>query len=128
MSLQAPQASVQKRKAVSEAVGSTEVVPDNAYLPILLNPSGMSALLYASFIYQLPTLVGIFSYRGQQWMHGFLSHGKWYPFVYGLVVFASGAVQFGQSTPGQMSKYLNAVSLTCFMTPMQVTPCKLAAV
>lgn len=105
----APQASVQKRKAVSEAVGSTEVVPDNAYLPILLNPNGMSALLYASFIYQLPTLVGIFSYRGQQWMHGFLSHGKWYPFVYGLVVFASGAVQFGQSTPGQMSKYLNAI-------------------
>lgn len=109
-SLQAPQASVEKRAAAAAAVGSTKQVKrDNAYLPISLNPNGMQALLFASFIYQLPMVVGMFSFRGQVATMHFLAQGKWYPVTYGLVVFLFGMIQIGENTPSQMTKYLNAV-------------------
>lgn len=108
--LQAPQASVQKRAAAAAAVGSTkQVKPNNAYLPISLNPNGMQALLFASLLYQLPEIVSVFSVRGQIWMSNLLTTSKWYPFIYGVVVFLFGMVQLGESTPMQMTKYLNAV-------------------
>jgi len=110
--LQAPQASVEKRAAAAAAVGSTKQVKrDNAYLPISLNPNGMQALLFASFIYQLPAIVGMFSFRGQVATMHFLAQGKWYPVLYGLVVFVFGMIQIGENTPSQMTKYLNAVSM-----------------
>jgi len=110
--LQAPQASVDKRAAAAAAVGSTKQVKrNNAYLPISLNPSGMQALLFASLMYQLPALVGMFSYQGQLAAMHFITQGKWYPAIYGLVVFLFGMIQIGESTPGQMTKYLNAVSM-----------------
>ncbi|DBA71337.1 TPA: hypothetical protein ACH3X2_011146 [Trebouxia sp. C0005] len=106
----APQASVEKRAAAAAAVGSTKQVKrDNAYLPISLNPNGMQALLFASFIYQLPMVVGMFSFRGQVATMHFLAQGKWYPVTYGLVVFLFGMIQIGENTPSQMTKYLNAI-------------------
>ncbi|DBA87649.1 TPA: hypothetical protein ACH3X1_004659 [Trebouxia sp. C0004] len=106
----APQASVEKRAAAAAAVGSTKQVKrDNAYLPISLNPNGMQALLFASFIYQLPTLVGMFSLRGQVATMHFFTQGKWYPVIYGVVVFVFGMIQIGENTPSQMTKYLNAI-------------------
>lgn len=106
----APQASVEKRAAAAAAVGSTKQGKrDNAYLPISLNPNGMQALLFASFIYQLPAVVGMFSYSGQLATTHFITQGKWYPVIYGLVVFLFGMIQIGENTPSQMTKYLNAI-------------------
>lgn len=106
----APQASVKKRAAAAAAVGSTKQVKrDNAYLPISLNPNGMQALLFASFLYQLPALVGMFSFTGQVATMQFLTQGKWCPVIYGLVVFVFGMIQIGENTPSQMTKYLNAI-------------------
>lgn len=106
----APQASVQKRAAAAAAVGSSkQVKPNNAYLPISLNPNGMQALLFASLLYQLPEIVGVFSVKGQIWVMNLLTTSKWYPFIYGFVVFLFGLVQLGESTPMQMTKYLNAI-------------------
>ena len=71
----------------------------------------MQALLFASFIYQLPAVVGMFSYSGQLATTHFITQGKWYPVIYGLVVFLFGMIQIGENTPSQMTKYLNAVSM-----------------
>ncbi len=113
--MQAPQASVDKRAAAAAAVGSTKQVKrDNAYLPISLNPNGMQALLFASLMYQLPAIVGMFSFQGQVATMHFITQGKWYPAIYGLVVFLFGMIQIGENTPSQMTKYLTAVSMYTF--------------
>ena len=49
LTLQAPQESLKKRKAASEALNTAQLTVNNAYLPISLSPNGMSAVLYASF-------------------------------------------------------------------------------
>lgn len=69
----------------------------------------MSAVLYASVIYAVPGLIGWFSPSGELWATKFLLKGRWFPVVYGFVIFVCGLIQFGDSSPVSMGKYLNAV-------------------
>lgn len=70
----------------------------------------MSAVLYASFIYSVPDLIGLFSTQGRIWTGLFLTKGAWFPLIYGITIFGCGLIQLGDSSPKNMSNYLNAVS------------------
>ena len=111
--LQAPEASVKKRQAAAEALGSKGGTPSSAYLPLRLSPNGMAAVLYASCVYSLPELFGWISKPAQIWMTRFLLQGRWFPLLYGLVIFGCGLIQVGDATPKNMSSYLNAVRTEC---------------
>ena len=69
----------------------------------------MAAVLYASFVYSLPDIIGCFSSRAQLWTTRALLKGRWFPVWYGLIVFGCGLVQFGEASPKNISNYLTAV-------------------
>ena len=69
----------------------------------------MTAVLYASLIYSLPELIGVFSIRGGAWVSNVLMKGRWFPVMYGFIIFGCGLIQFGDSSPKSMGNYLNAV-------------------
>ena len=112
MCLQATQqqAALKKKQAIAAAVGSKGPAPSSAYLPLRLNTNGMSAVLYASFIYSVPDVIGIFSTQGRIWASVLLTRGTWFPLIYGITIFGCGLIQLGDSSPKNMSNYLNAVS------------------
>lgn len=113
--MQAPGTVVKKRQAAAAALGPKGGIPDSAYLPLRLNPNGMAAVLYASFFYSVPDLIGVFSVRGRVWVADLLMKGRWGVLLYGFVIFGCGLVQFGDSSPKSMGSYLNAVScLLCW--------------
>ena len=103
---QAPQESLDKRKAASEALNTPQLTVNNAYLPISLSPNGMSAVLYASFLYQLPTLVGLVWEKTGQMLARELMLGKFFNLIYGATVFVCGLVQLGQVIFESMARYL----------------------
>lgn len=103
------QAAKKTKQAVAEAVGSKGPGPSSAYLPLRLNPNGMSAVLYASIIYSVPDIIGVFSTQGRIWAGHLLTKGTWFPLVYGVTIFGCGLVQFADSSPKNISNYLNAV-------------------
>ena len=107
--VKAPEASVKKRKAAAAALGSKGSTPDSAYLPLRLSPNGMAAVLYASFIYSVPEFIGCFSIQGRIWVSDILLKGRWFPIIYGFIIFGCGLIQFGDSSPKSMGTYLNAV-------------------
>lgn len=109
MPVKAPEASVKKRQAAAAALGTKGGIPNNAYLPLRLSPNGMTAVLYASLIYSLPDLIGFFSSRAKIWVSGFLMKGRWFPVIYGFIIFGCGLIQFGDSSPKSLGTYLNAV-------------------
>ena len=117
--LQAPQESLKKRKAASEALNTAQLTVNNAYLPISLSPNGMSAVLYASFLYQLPTLIGLVWEKTGQALARQLMLGKFSNLIYGATVFVCGLVQLGQDTPKSMAKYLAHVSCQATLSGKQ---------
>ncbi|KAL3147954.1 hypothetical protein ABBQ38_014249 [Trebouxia sp. C0009 RCD-2024] len=103
------QAALKKKQAIAAAVGSKGPAPSTAYLPLRLTTNGMSAVLYASFIYSVPDVIGLFSTQGRMWASLFLTNGTWFPLIYGITIFGCGLIQLGDSSPKNMSNYLNAV-------------------
>lgn len=114
---------MKKRQAAAAALGSKGSTPDTAYLPIRLSANGMSAVLYASFLYSLPDLIGCFSFKAQLWTTKILIQSRWFPLWYGVFVFGCGLVHFGDASPKNMSNYLTAVRFGCSISKYMVQWC-----
>ena len=104
--LQAPQDSLVTRRAETAASDKT------AYLPIRIIPNGMQPVIIASLLFhELPMVVGLFLPRAGAALTNVLQNQIWFPLLYGLAVFLAAVVEVAESTPKQMTDYLNAVSL-----------------
>ncbi|KAK9812990.1 hypothetical protein WJX72_006868 [[Myrmecia] bisecta] len=85
----------------------SRTAPDSDYLPIRINPNGMTPLLLASFLfYGVPSVVGAFSPTAGAVL------GAWYnapsfPFAYGVVVFLGEFVDLGGGSAKSISDYLS---------------------
>lgn len=77
----------------------------------------MQPIMIASVLFhELPMLISIFSPSLGTAMGSSLQHTTWYPALYGLVVFVAACSEMADTTPKQMTDYLNAVIFKC--------PCK----
>lgn len=128
---QAPQTSLVKKFAdTAAAEGASEHRDKTAYLPIRVSPNAMQPVIIASFLFhELPMVVALFSPRVGGALASFLQTGIWFPLLYGSTVFVAAIIEVAESTPKQMTDYLNAVRLaasTTFSSADTLQHCRLA--
>ena len=72
----------------------------------------MQPIMIASLLFhELPFVISIFSPALGMTLGSSFQYATWYPALYGLVVFLAACAEMGDTTPKQMTDYLNAVML-----------------
>lgn len=110
--VQAPEDSMKERVAATKAAGKQRAKQraSTAYLPIRISPNGMQPIIIAGVLFhEMPQIVSMFNASVGNALSGFLRTTRWYPILYGLVVFLASILDMADSTPKQMTEYLNAV-------------------